>query len=254
MRPCASGQSHSRPGAGAGGGGVVVVGQRGAVVLLLLQLPLWGRRTTTPQQHTQSLRRSSCVRQRTTPASTQCTASSCGSGVDDDGQCDGGEFELKTASVVAEAAVERKEIRRVRPLLSELQVPEWQERAGSGPAEVEKGAEGHRYSLVLQAQGVGLFAQRYRVGQPRAQTEGQGNCQELGWRPAPQAGQSGLRVVGGGQLANTAAAPPSEGRPPSAGRVHVAGATRQGKARKEVGLAVHKPPAPQQKGRALYPQ
>jgi hypothetical protein len=33
--------------------------------------------------------------------------------------------------VVAEAAVERKEvcIRRVRPLLSELQVPEWQELA-----------------------------------------------------------------------------------------------------------------------------
>jgi hypothetical protein len=31
--------------------------------------------------------------------------------------------------VVAEAAVERKEVRRVRPLLSELQVPEWQELA-----------------------------------------------------------------------------------------------------------------------------
>jgi hypothetical protein len=46
-----------------------------------------------PQQHTQSLRRSSRVRQRTTPASTQCTTtSSCGSGVDDDGQCDDGEF------------------------------------------------------------------------------------------------------------------------------------------------------------------
>jgi hypothetical protein len=28
--------------------------------------------------------------------------------------------------LVAEAAVERKEVRRVRPLLSELQVPEWQ--------------------------------------------------------------------------------------------------------------------------------
>ena len=31
--------------------------------------------------------------------------------------------------MVAEAAVERKEVRRVRPLLSELQVPEWQELA-----------------------------------------------------------------------------------------------------------------------------
>jgi hypothetical protein len=60
-----------------------------------------------PQQHTQSLRRSSRVRQRTTPASTQyTTSSSCGSGVDDDGHCDGGEFKLDTAPVVAEAAVE----------------------------------------------------------------------------------------------------------------------------------------------------
>jgi hypothetical protein len=50
--------------------------------------------------------------------------------VDDDGQCDDGEFKLDTASVVvAEAAVERKEVRRVRPRLSELQVPEWQELA-----------------------------------------------------------------------------------------------------------------------------
>jgi hypothetical protein len=66
----------------------------------------------------------------TTPASTQCTtSSSCGSGVNDDGQCDDGGFKLDTASVVAEAAVERKEVRRVRPLLSELQVPEWQELA-----------------------------------------------------------------------------------------------------------------------------
>jgi hypothetical protein len=70
------------------------------------------------------------VRQRTTPASTQyTTSSSCGSGVDDDGQCDDGEFKLDTAPVAAEAAVERKEVRRVRPLLSELQVLEWQELA-----------------------------------------------------------------------------------------------------------------------------
>jgi hypothetical protein len=31
--------------------------------------------------------------------------------------------------VAEEAGVERKEVRRVRPLLSELQVPEWQELA-----------------------------------------------------------------------------------------------------------------------------
>jgi hypothetical protein len=55
--------------------------------------------------------------------------SSCGSEVDDNGQCYDGEFKLDTASVVAGAAVERKEVRRVRPLLSELQVPDWQELA-----------------------------------------------------------------------------------------------------------------------------
>ena len=48
-------------------------------------------------------------------------------------------------------------------------------RAGSGPAEVEEDVEEHRYSLVLEAQEVGLFAQRYRVDQPRTRTEGQGN-------------------------------------------------------------------------------
>jgi hypothetical protein len=48
-------------------------------------------------------------------------------------------------------------------------------RAGSGLAVVEKYVEEHRYTLVLQAQEVGLFAQRYRVDQPRTHTEGQGN-------------------------------------------------------------------------------
>jgi hypothetical protein len=38
--------------------------------------------------------------------------------VDDDGQCDGGEFKLDTAPVVAGAPVEGKEARRVRPLLA----------------------------------------------------------------------------------------------------------------------------------------
>jgi hypothetical protein len=48
------------------------------------------------------------VRQRTTPPSTQyTTTSSCGSGVDDDGQCDDGEFGLGTAAGVAAEAVVR---------------------------------------------------------------------------------------------------------------------------------------------------
>jgi hypothetical protein len=45
------------------------------------------------------------------------------------GRCDDGEFTLDSAEVAEEAAVERKEVRQVRPLLSELQVPEWQELA-----------------------------------------------------------------------------------------------------------------------------
>jgi hypothetical protein len=37
---------------------------------------------------------------------------------------------LDAAAVVAEEAVERKEVWRVKPWLSELDVPEWQELAG----------------------------------------------------------------------------------------------------------------------------
>jgi hypothetical protein len=37
---------------------------------------------------------------------------------------------LDAAAVVAEEAVERKEARRVKPWLSELDVPEWRELAG----------------------------------------------------------------------------------------------------------------------------
>jgi hypothetical protein len=65
---------------------------------------------------------------RVTPASTQYATSSNSSGVDD-GRCDDGELALGSAEVAEEAAVERKEVRRVGPLLSELQVPEWQELA-----------------------------------------------------------------------------------------------------------------------------
>jgi hypothetical protein len=61
---------------------------------------------------------------------SQFSASPGSSGVDD-GRCDDGEFALDSAEVAEEAAVERKEVRRVKPLLSELQlqVPEWQELA-----------------------------------------------------------------------------------------------------------------------------
>ena len=84
-----------------------------------------------PQVHTKGLRRSGRGRRRVTPVSTQyatSSSSSSSSGVDD-GRGDGGEFALDSAEVAEEAAVERKEVRRVRPLLSELQVPEWQELA-----------------------------------------------------------------------------------------------------------------------------
>jgi hypothetical protein len=40
------------------------------------------------------------------------------------------ELTLDAAAVVAEEAVERKEARRVKPWLSELDIPEWQELAG----------------------------------------------------------------------------------------------------------------------------
>jgi hypothetical protein len=41
----------------------------------------------------------------------------------------GGGVVVHGVAVDAEAAVERKEVRRTRPLLSELPVPEWQELA-----------------------------------------------------------------------------------------------------------------------------
>jgi hypothetical protein len=53
--------------------------------------------------------------------------------VDDSGRCDNRECKLDAVAVAAEAAVECKEVRRVRPLLSELQVLEWQELAEDRP-------------------------------------------------------------------------------------------------------------------------
>jgi hypothetical protein len=45
------------------------------------------------------------------PSTQYAISNSCGSGVDDDGQCDGGGFKLDTAAVAVGAAVERKEVR-----------------------------------------------------------------------------------------------------------------------------------------------
>jgi hypothetical protein len=80
-----------------------------------------------------------------------------------------------------------------------------------GP-EVVKDVEEHRYSPVPQAHEVGLSAQRDREDSDR-------RTGELGCRPAPQAGPSIPRAVGGVELANSAAALPSEERSPSTGRV-----------------------------------
>jgi hypothetical protein len=94
-------------------------------------------------------------------------------------------------AVAAEAAVERNEARRARPLLGELQVPVPEsgvEEAGSGPAEVEKDAEEHQDSLVLEVQEVGLSAQIYRVDRPRASCQGGG----LGPGASCKRGQAGL--------------------------------------------------------------
>jgi hypothetical protein len=60
---------------------------------------------------------------------------------------------LDAAAVVAEEAVERKEARRVKPWLSELDVPEWQELAGDrlGWRKMLKSIK-IRTQLVLQVQ------------------------------------------------------------------------------------------------------
>jgi hypothetical protein len=65
------------------------------------------------------------------------------------------EFKLDAAAVVAEEAVERKEARRVKPWLSELDVPEWQELAGRGPAGVEGDAEEHQDTNMACVVGTG---------------------------------------------------------------------------------------------------
>jgi hypothetical protein len=58
----------------------------------------------------------------------QGPAGDCLASGDSDDETD--EFTLDAAVVVAEVALERKEARRVKPWLSELGVPEWQELAG----------------------------------------------------------------------------------------------------------------------------
>jgi hypothetical protein len=117
------------------------------------------------------------------------------------------EFALDSAEVAEEAAVECKEVRRVRPLLSELQVLEGQElakdRRGWGWRNMLKSIRIRR-EFVLQVQGIGSFAQRYRVDQRRTQIKRKGNS---GGDLHRTAGLSLLRAVGGGS--QSAAQPPS---------------------------------------------
>jgi hypothetical protein len=70
---------------------------------------------------------------------------------DSDDEAD--EFTLDAAAVVAEEAVERKEALRVKPWLSELDVPGWQELAGDrlGWRKMLKSIK-IRTQLVLQVQ------------------------------------------------------------------------------------------------------
>jgi hypothetical protein len=69
---------------------------------------------------------------------------------------------------------------------------------------------------VLQVQGVGSFAQRYRVDKPRTQIKRKGNS---GDDPDAPHSRSKFEVVGGGQRASSAAALPSGERSPSTRRV-----------------------------------
>jgi hypothetical protein len=106
--------------------------------------------------------------------------------------------------------VERKVVRRVKPLLSELQVPEWQELA-KDRRKWEKMLESIRMRIwfVLQVQGVGSFAQRYHVDQPRTQIKRKGNSGDDLHRTAGP----GLRyeVVGGGAASQQRSRPPQRG-------------------------------------------
>jgi hypothetical protein len=90
-------------------------------------------------------------RPRSTQYATSSSSSSSSSSGVDDGRCDDGEFALDSAEVTEEAAAERKEVRRVRPLLSELQVPEWQELAKDrGSGEICQRAPGYGDSLFFR--------------------------------------------------------------------------------------------------------
>jgi hypothetical protein len=70
-----------------------------------------------------------------------------------------------------------------------------------GPAEVEKDVEEHQDTEIVcvagtRVQGVGSFAQRHRVGQPRTQIKRKGGP---GGDLHRTAGPGLLRAVGGGQ-------------------------------------------------------
>jgi hypothetical protein len=73
-------------------------------------------------------------------------AGDCLASGDSDDETD--EFTLDAAAVVAEEAVERKEARRVKPWLSELDGCAGVAGAGGGPAGVEEGVEEHQNTNI----------------------------------------------------------------------------------------------------------
>jgi hypothetical protein len=89
----------------------------------------------------------------------------------------------------------------VRPLLSELQVRKWQELAKDRPKwrKMLKSIRIRRY-FVLQVQGVGSFARRYRVDQPRTQIKRKGDSggdlQPAAPQPPPQRGAFAQHAAG----------------------------------------------------------
>jgi hypothetical protein len=80
-------------------------------------------------------------------------AGDCLASGDSDNETD--EFTLDAAAVVAEEAVERKEARRVKPWLSELDVCTGVAGAGGGPAGAEEDVEEHQDTNIACVAGTG---------------------------------------------------------------------------------------------------
>jgi hypothetical protein len=81
---------------------------------------------------------------------------------------------LDAAAVVAEEALERKEARRVKPWLSELDVPEWQELAGDRLGWRKIDVEEHQDTDIACVAGTGQkmdTSARCHVDQPRNETK-----------------------------------------------------------------------------------